>query len=78
MPLFLYLTAKMEKDILLNNFKFDIGEIFSTIQYVDNLIETSDEAHAARLGDLLKICIIFHDSTSHILCLSKNKTKSNM
>ena len=48
----------MEKDILLNNFKFDWREIFSTIQYVDNLIETSDEALVARLGDLLKICII--------------------
>ena len=70
----------MEKDILLDNFEFDVREIFSTIQYVDNdnLIETSDEALAARLGDLLKICIIFYDSTSHILCLSKNKTKSNM
>ena len=70
----------MEKDILLDNFEFDVREIFSTIQYVDNdnLIETSDEALVARLGDLLKICIIFHDSTSHILCLSKNKTKSNM
>ena len=74
----MYLTAKMKKDILLNNIEFDIREIFSTIQYVDNLIETSDEALAARLGDLLKICIIFYDSTSQILCLSKNKTKSNM
>ena len=62
----------MVNDIFLNNFKFDrfdIREIFA-IQYVDNLIETSDKALVARSGDLLKICI------SQILCLSKNKTKS--